>query len=92
MEKHYVYKIINLKNNKIYIGVRTHPNPEIDEYMGSGTCIQSVIKIEGIEFFKKEIIKTFNTREEAENYESSLLTEEFCNNPETYNIQRTSEL
>jgi len=90
MEKHYVYKITNLKNNKIYIGVRTHPSPELDEYMGSGTCIQNVIKIEGIEYFKKEIIKTFDTREKAENYESSLLTEEFCNSPETYNIQRTS--
>jgi hypothetical protein len=52
MEKHYVYKITNLKNNKIYIGVRTHPSPELDEYMGSGTCIQNVIKIEGIEYFK----------------------------------------
>lgn len=90
MEKHYVYKITNLKNNKIYIGVRTHPSPELDEYMGSGTCIQKVIKIEGIEYFKKEIIKTFDTREKAENYESSLLTEEFCNSPETYNIQKTS--
>jgi len=88
--KHYVYKIVNLKNNKIYIGVRTHPNPELDNYMGSGTCIQNVIEIEGIENFKKEILKYFNTREEAENYESSLLTEEFCNSPKTYNIQQTS--
>lgn len=87
---HYVYKIINLKNNKEYIGVRTHPTPNNDEYMGSGTCIQNVIEIEGIEYFKKQIIKTFDTREEAENYESSLLTEEYCNSPETYNIQQTS--
>lgn len=90
MEMHYIYKITNLKNNKTYVGVRTHPSPELDKYMGSGTCIQNVIKIEGIEYFKKEIIKTFDTREKAENYESSLLTEEFCNSPETYNIQRTS--
>lgn len=89
MEIHYIYKITNLKNNKIYIGVRTHPNPNLDKYMGSGTCIQKVIEIEGIKNFKKEIIKIFNTREEAENYESSLLTEEFCNNSETYNISRT---
>jgi len=86
---HYVYKIINIKNNKIYIGVRTHPNPKLDEYMGSGTCIQKVIEIEGVKNFKKEIIKCFNTREEAEKYESSILTEEFCNNPNTYNILNT---
>ena len=91
MEKHYVYKITNLKNNKIYIGVRTHPDPINDEYMGSGTCIQNVINIEGIKYFKKEIIKLFDNRDEAESYESTLLTEEFCNSPETYNIQRTSK-
>ena len=91
MKKHYVYKITNLKNNKIYIGVRTHPSPDLDDYMGSGTCIQNVIKIEGIKYFKKEIIYKFNTRKEAEDFESKLLTEEFCNSPETYNIQRTSK-
>ena len=88
---HYVYKITNLKNNKIYIGVRTHPNPDKDEYMGSGTVIQKVIEIEGIDNFKKEIIYRFNTREEAEKYASSLLTEEFCNSQYTYNIINTGD-
>jgi hypothetical protein len=89
MEMHYIYKITNLKNNKTYVGVRTHPNPKLDEYMGSGTCIQKVIEIEGVENFKKEILKSFNTREEAEDFEGKILTEEFCNSPETYNINRT---
>lgn len=89
---HYVYKITNLKNNKIYIGVRTHPNPDEDEYRGSGTVIQKVIEIEGINNFKKEIIHRFNTREEAEQKEKEYLTEEFCNNPNTYNIQSNSGL
>jgi DNA invertase Pin-like site-specific DNA recombinase len=89
---HYVYKITNLKNNKIYIGVRTHPNPDNDEYMGSGTCIQKVIEIEGIKNFKKEIIHRFNTREEAEHKEKEYLTEEFCNDPNTYNIHSNSGL
>lgn len=89
---HYVYKITNLKNNKIYIGVRTHPNPDKDEYMGSGTVIQKVIEIEGINNFKKEIIHLFNTREEAEQKEKEYLTEEFCNDPNTYNINSNSGL
>lgn len=89
---HYVYKITNLKNNKIYIGVRTHPNPDKDEYMGSGTVIQKVIEIEGINNFKKEIIHRFNTREEAEQKEKEYLTEEFCNDPNTYNISSNSSL
>lgn len=92
MDKHYVYKITNLKNNKIYIGVRTHPDPANDKYMGSGTCIQKVIEIEGIKYFKKEILDSFSTREEAEEYESSFLTEDFINDPKTYNIYCTNGL
>ena len=88
---HYVYKITNLLNNKIYIGVRTHPNPEKDVYMGSSKIMNSLYKIEGIQNFKKDIINIFLTREEAEQYESSLLTEEFCNNIETYNIVNTGK-
>lgn len=86
---HYVYKIINAKNNKEYIGVRTHPNPEKDEYMGSSKILNNLYKLEGKENFSKIILELFNTRKEAEDYESSLLTEEFCSNSQTYNIQNT---
>jgi hypothetical protein len=89
MEIHYVYKITNLLNNKIYVGVRTSPNPEIDDYMGSSKIMESLYNIEGKHNFIKEIIQKFTTRIEAEQYESSLLTEEFCNDPNTYNIQNT---
>ena len=74
---HYVYKITNLKNNKIYIGVRTHPNPEQDPYMSSSTIIAKLIQIEGIENFKKEVLHTYPTRQEAEHKEKEYLTEEF---------------
>jgi DNA invertase Pin-like site-specific DNA recombinase len=89
MEIHYVYKITNTLNDKIYIGVRTSPNPENDTYMGSSKIMESLYNIEGRHKFIKEIIQTFSTRREAEQYESSLLTEEFCNNPNTYNIHNT---
>lgn len=84
--EHYVYKITNLKNNKIYIGVRSHCNPSLDTYMGSSKVLSNVIKIEGLENFKKEILKQFLTREEAELFEAELLTESFCNDPNTYNL------
>lgn len=89
---HYVYKITNLKNNKIYIGVRTHPNPEQDIYMSSSNIIAKLIEIEGIENFKKEILHVYSTRQEAEQKEKEYLTEEFCNNPNTYNINSNSGL
>jgi hypothetical protein len=92
MGKHYVYKITNLLNNKIYIGVRTHPNPDNDVYMSSSKIISNLISIEGIENFKKEILYCFDNRQEAENKEKEYLTEEFCNDPNTYNIQSNSGL
>jgi len=92
MGKHYVYKITNLLNNKIYIGVRTHPDPNNDVYMSSSKIISTLINIEGIANFKKEILHCFNNRQEAENKEKEYLTEEFCNDPNTYNIQSNSGL
>lgn len=89
---HYVYKITNLKNNKIYIGVRTHPSPDKDEYMSSSTIISKLIEIEGIENFKKEVLHTYSTRQEAEQKEKEYLTEEFCNDPDTYNVHSNSSL
>lgn len=89
---HYVYKITNLKNNKIYIGVRTHPNPDKDEYMSSSKIISKLIEIEGIKNFKKEVLHTYSTRQEAEQKEKEHLTKEFCNDPNTYNVNSNSSL
>lgn len=86
MKPHYVYKIVNKKNNKQYIGVRSHSNPTKDAYMGSSKIMDNLYRLEGLDSFEKTIIKAFDTREEAEDFEGSLLTEEFCNDPETYNI------
>lgn len=49
-----IYKIINLVNNKIYIGKNLHNNPN---YLGSGFLIKRAIKKYGKENFKKEIIE-----------------------------------
>ena len=65
---HYVYKIINLKNNKEYIGVRSHPNPKEDTYMGSSKILENLYKLEGKEHFTKIILKTFSSRKEAEDF------------------------
>ena len=89
---HYVYKITNLKNNKVYIGVRTHPNPEQDTYMSSSNIIAKLIEIEGIENFKKEVLHVYSTRQEAEQKEKKYLTEEFCNDSNTYNVNSNSSL
>ncbi len=87
MKKHYVYKIINSLNNKIYIGKRTTSSIiEEDTYYGSGDLIKLAIKKYGLNNFTKKILKEFKTEKEAYDYEATLVTKEFILNQNTYNI------
>lgn len=82
---HYVYKITNLKNGMFYIG--KHSSNKIDDdYMGSGKLIQRAIAKHGIENFKKEILKHFESAEEALEYERSLVTPAIVERKDTYNL------
>jgi hypothetical protein len=42
--KHYVYKIINIINGKIYIGKHSSTDINRDSYLGSGIAIAKAIK------------------------------------------------
>jgi group I intron endonuclease len=81
-----VYKITNLINNKVYVGVHKTDNLN-DGYMGSGKIIKSSVEKHGIENFKKEIIHIFDNSEEAYDMESKIVTEEFISRDDTYNIR-----
>ena len=85
-KKYYVYKITNLTNGKVYIGKRTHVNPEKDTYMGSGKLILAAIKKYGRQNFSKEILAVFDTENEAAILEKSLVTKEFIYEGNTYNL------
>ncbi len=92
MNCHYVYKITNNKpsdERKFYIGVRTSKNcssEEDIEYWSSSKSLLIDIKIIGKEFFSKEVLKEFKTREEAINYEIKLHNDyEVSTNEEFYN-------
>lgn len=82
---HYFYKITNLINDKFYYGVHNTDNLE-DGYMGSGKLLHNAYKKYGIENFKKEILKYFNTMDEAFQYEQEIVNEEMINNPNCYNV------
>jgi hypothetical protein len=61
---HYVYKITNTINQKIYIGKHTTKNLN-DKYMGSGKIIRNAINKYGIDNFIKEYISFHRSSKEA---------------------------
>lgn len=82
----YFYQIKNKLNGKFYYGI--HSTDDLDDgYMGSGARLRMCYKINGIENFEKEILKFFNTREEASKYEAEIVTEELVNDKNCYNIR-----
>ena len=85
---YYVYQIKNKINNKIYIGKRKYKgeNPLFDSYMGSGKLIKEAIKKYGKNNFQKIIIQSFDNEDDAFKLEKELVTKEFCNRKDTYNI------
>ena len=83
----YIYKVTNLINGKIYIGVHKTKNFS-DGYMGSGKVIQQAIKKYGRENFSKEIIEYFQTYEDALLKEKEIVNEDFLNSENTYNLRR----
>lgn len=83
--KHIIYQISNTVNGKIYIGAHSTENIN-DSYMGSGIAIRQAIKKYGIESFAKDILHVFDTREEMYEKEREIVSLDFVNRPDTYNM------
>ncbi len=82
---HYFYKITNTINNHFYYGVHSTNNIN-DGYMGSGTRLQLAYNKYGIENFTKEILKFFDSKEEAFAYEAEVVNEELVETKDCYNL------
>lgn len=81
----YLYKITNMINGKIYIGVHSTDNLN-DSYMGSGVALHRAFEKYGIENFRKEILMFFHNNQELYNKESEIVTESFVERKDTYNM------
>lgn len=80
-----VYKTTNLVNGKQYIGAHRSKNPN-DSYLGTNRVLKRAIKKHGIKNFKKEILFIFDNEIDMFKKEKELVTEEFCQREDTYNI------
>lgn len=83
---HYlIYEIRHNKTGKTYIG--KHQTSDInDDYMGSGKLIRRALQKYGSDAFTKTILFDFSTVDEMNAKERELVTEEFCQRTDTYNI------
>ena len=80
----YFYKITNLINNHFYYGVHSTDNID-DGYMGSGHRLHRAYKKYGQNNFIKEILKYFETRDEALDYEELIVNEILIKDKNCYN-------
>lgn len=83
---HYFYKIENIINGNYYYGIHSTNNLD-DKYMGSGRRLKEAMKIFGKENFIKNIVKFFDSREKASEFESLMVTESLVTDKNCYNVK-----
>jgi hypothetical protein len=97
-----VYLTTNIVNNKIYVGVHKTENSNIfDGYFGNGLSLKDqyylnhpkepfhyAVKKYGFKNFKREVIKSFKTIEEALALEEEIVNEEFIKREDTYKPEK----
>jgi len=82
---HYLYKIENKLNKKIYIGIHSTENID-DGYMGSIALVSQAIEKYGKNNFSKTILEYCDSREKLVELEKKIVNKEFVARRDTYNL------
>lgn len=85
----YIYKITNIKDNKVYVGQTNDPKRRWSSHrrgQDPDMVIARAIKKHGVEAFRFEIIEKVSTREEANEREVYWIRELNSRVPEGYNV------
>ena len=82
---YFMYKTINIKNNKFYIGVHETTNLK-DGYLGSGKRFKNSLYYHGKENFKREILEYFDNSKSMYDKEREIVNEELLKNPKCLNL------
>lgn len=80
-----LYKTTNILTGEFYIGVHRTSNLD-DKYLGSGIRLQRAISKYGQENFQRIILEQFITEDEMYIRERQIVTREFIDREETYNL------
>lgn len=83
---HFIYKTINLLNEKFYVGMHSTDDLE-DGYVGSGKRLGYSIRKYGLENHKVEILEFFSSREELKKREAEVVNEELLKHPLCMNLK-----
>lgn len=99
MKKYIVYLTINIKNNKIYVGIHKNSSSKFDGYIGCGvnindshsykkskTPFQHAVNKHGTNAFKRITLREFDTLEEAIELETIIVNKDFIERRDTYNV------
>jgi group I intron endonuclease len=86
MKYYYVYKTVNLINNKFYIGVHKSKTKHDKSYFGSGVALSRAIRKHGIENFSNTVLAYYESLEDAYTAEKLMVTEDLVNHKDCYNM------
>ena len=81
-----VYRTTNKINGKFYIGTHKTTDPD-DNYLGSGKILKRAIEKHGVENFVKEVLHVFDNPEEMFAKEREIVTVDFLEESNTYNLK-----